>query len=190
MDGCSRLSDRSHSVRYRGWLVVPFLLASACTSAVGSAPPLPFPGATPPPSSAGGTPAYPEAPAPSATAMAVAVVDTALSYQGIPYVLGGENPTTGFDCSGLVQFVLAQYAIAVPRLVGDQFREGLPVKLKDLRAGDLVFFSTTGPGPTHVGIAIDRDRFVHAPNSRGVVRVEAVDTPYWHDRFVGARRLF
>lgn len=190
MDGLSRLSDRSQSVKHRGWLVAPLLLASSCAATVGSPPPLPFPGATPPPSSAGAAPTTSDVPAPSVAAMADAVVDTALSYQGIPYVLGGENPTTGFDCSGLVQFVLAQHAITVPRLVGDQFRVGLPVKLKDLRAGDLVFFSTTGLGPTHVGIAIDRDRFVHAPNSRGVVRVEAVDTPYWHDRFIGARRLF
>lgn len=188
MDELSRLSDRSHSVRRRGWLVVPLVLANACASTVGVPPPQPFPGLSPPSSTAVDALASPETLAPSP--LADAVVNTALSYQGTPYVFGGDNPRTGFDCSGLVQFVLAEHAITVPRLVGDQFRIGVPVRLADLRAGDLVFFSTTGPGPTHVGIAIDRDRFVHAPNSRGVVRIEAVDTPYWHNRFVGARRLF
>ncbi len=122
--------------------------------------------------------------------LAAAVVRTAMEYRGVRYVFGGADPVTGFDCSGLVQYVFQQHAVTLPRLVGDQFRLGHPVKLGDLREGDLVFFSTTGPGPTHVGIALDRDQFIHAPNSNGVVRIEHVDTTYWHTRFVGARRMF
>ena len=182
------------------------LAAAAGCATTGTARPSPFPGAppppepaaaAPPPAPAGVVPAPPPitstpiaAPAPaSAATPADAIVDTALSYRGVPYVLGGDDPKTGFDCSGLVRYVFAAHAIVVPRTVAEQYRVGLPVKLADLVPGDLVFFSTTGRGPTHVGIAISRDEFVHAPNSKGVVRVEPVDSPYWHDRFVGARRV-
>jgi cell wall-associated NlpC family hydrolase len=158
------------------------LLTSACASMAGPSQPSPFPGASHPPA------AVAAPPAPSG--LAAAVVRTAMEYRGTKYVLGGTDPVTGFDCSGLVQFVFQKNAVTLPRTVGDQFRTGHPVKLADLREGDLVFFSTTGPGPTHVGIALDRDQFIHAPNSNGVVRIEHVDTTYWHTRFIGARRMF
>ena len=64
-----------------------------------------------------------------------------------------------------------------------------PSARADVRAGDLVFFSTVAPGASHVGIALDDDEFVHAPSSNGVVRVERLTTTYWRTRFVGARRL-
>jgi cell wall-associated NlpC family hydrolase len=169
-------------------LLVLLITASGCVSAGVTLRPLPFPGATVPADS-------PSTPARSATEVpgaptVDALVETALSFRGIPYVFGGEDPQTGFDCSGLVQFVFARYSVAVPRTVADQFRAGIPVSLADLRPADLVFFSTTGPGPTHVGIAVSRDQFIHAPTTNGVVRVEPVDSTYWHERFVGARRLF
>lgn len=169
-------------------LLALFMVASGCASTGGTVGPLPFPGATPPPAPtiSAVNPASPVAGA----ADAGALVETALSFRGIPYVFGGADPQTGFDCSGLVQFVFARYSVEVPRTVGAQFRIGLPVTLADLRAADLVFFSTTGPGPTHVGIAVNRDQFIHAPTTNGVVRVEPVDSPYWHVRFVGARRVF
>ena len=63
------------------------------------------------------------------------------------------------------------------------------VSRDELRPGDLVFFSTVAPGVSHVGIALDDEEFVHAPNSRGVVRVERLTTEYWRTRFVGARRV-
>jgi cell wall-associated NlpC family hydrolase len=53
----------------------------------------------------------------------------------------------------------------------------------------LVFFNTTGVNPSHVGIAIGGDEFVHAPNSAGDVRVERLGARYWADRFVGIRRV-
>jgi cell wall-associated NlpC family hydrolase len=170
-------------------LVILLITASGCASTGGVARPQPFPGAPPPPEPTF-SPARLTPTAPGAPKAADALVDTALSYRGIPYVLGGEDPRTGFDCSGLVQFLFARYSVDVPRTVADQFRIGIPVGLADLRAADLVFFSTTGPGPTHVGIAVSRDQFIHAPTTNGVVRVEPVDSTYWHERFVGARRVF
>ena len=64
-----------------------------------------------------------------------------------------------------------------------------PVKPDDLEAGDLLFFTTVAPGPTHVAIAIGGDQFVHAPSSTGVVRVERLSTRYWATRYLGARRI-
>ena len=169
-------------------LLVLVMLTSGCVSTGVTARPLPFPGAAPPPEPPS-SPVRPAATVPSAPTVD-ALVETALSFRGIRYVLGGEDPQTGFDCSGLVQFVFARHSVDVPRTVAAQFRTGIPVSLVDLRAADLVFFSTTGPGPTHVGIAVSRDQFIHAPTTNGVVRVEPVDSTYWHQRFVGARRVF
>jgi cell wall-associated NlpC family hydrolase len=58
----------------------------------------------------------------------------------------------------------------------------------DVVPGDLLFFATIAPGPTHVAIAIGGDRFVHAPSSTGVVRVESLTAAYWSARYLGARR--
>jgi cell wall-associated NlpC family hydrolase len=104
----------------------------------------------------------------------------------VPYANAGTTPS-GFDCSGFTQWVFGQHGLWLPRESRDQFAEGTAVE--PVAAGDLVFFSTSGAGPSHVGIALDDDRFVHAPSSRGVVRIERMSTRYWHRRFVGARRL-
>jgi cell wall-associated NlpC family hydrolase len=122
-------------------------------------------------------------------ARSATVVRTALALRGTSYRWGGDSPTTGFDCSGLVQYVFQEEGIAVPRTVAEQFQAGMEVPQDDVAPGDLVFFSTTAAGPTHVGIAIDAYRFVHAPDTGGVVRVDAIGTPYWWSRLVGVRRV-
>lgn len=115
------------------------------------------------------------------------IAGTALSLRGTPYRNGGADPR-GFDCSGFVEYVFAQHGISVPRTVGDLYQSGTNVALSDLQAGDLVFFSTTAPGPTHVGMSIGGDEFVHAPSEAGVVRVERFSAAYWGTRLIGARR--
>ena len=117
-----------------------------------------------------------------------AVAEYALAFRGVPYRSGGATPA-GFDCSGLVQYVFAQYGINVPRIVEEQWQVGDKIKPKDVKPGDLLFFSTKGPGASHVAIALDADRFVHAPNSTGVVRVETLNSSYWGSRYIGARRI-
>jgi cell wall-associated NlpC family hydrolase len=119
---------------------------------------------------------------------ATAVVHTAESMLGKPYRTGGARPD-GFDCSGLVAYVFAREGISVPRDVKRQAAVGSKVSRTDVRGGDLVFFTTTGPGPTHVAIAVDRDRFIHAPKSGTVVRIESLRAPYWATRFLYGRRL-
>jgi len=117
-----------------------------------------------------------------------ALAGTALGLRGIPYRNGGSDPS-GFDCSGFTQYVFAQYGIALPREVREQFRVDKAVKPDDLAAADIIFFTTTDPGPSHVAIAIGGDEFVHAPSSTGVVRVEHLSSSYWSPRYLGARRV-
>jgi cell wall-associated NlpC family hydrolase len=117
-----------------------------------------------------------------------AVAEFALALRGVPYRFGGSDPA-GFDCSGLVKYVFERYGIFVPRVVEQQWQVGDKVKLRDIKAGDLLFFATSGSAVTHVAIALDSERFVHAPNSTGVVRVEALTSTYWGGHYVGARRI-
>jgi cell wall-associated NlpC family hydrolase len=158
-------------------------LASACAS-TGSVP-RPFPGA---PSVAGESVRPPEADAAAASGLASELLETALDLRGTPYRNGGSDPD-GFDCSGFTQWVFAQHGIALPREVREQYRAGERVRAEELAAGDLLFFSTTGSGATHVAIALGPGEFVHAPSSTGVVRVERLGSSYWAPRFVGARRV-
>jgi cell wall-associated NlpC family hydrolase len=116
------------------------------------------------------------------------VAGDALSFQGIPYRAAGADPS-GFDCSGLVQYVFARHGIAVPRSVAEQFRIGRDVDGGRLEPGDLVFFRINGRDVSHVGIAVGAGRFVHAPSARGTVRVSLLDAPYWAKRYAGARRV-
>jgi len=155
------------------------LLAAGCATTRVVRPPAP-----PPPDEA----ILPSSPVlPSGGLDGFALASTALSLQGVPYRSGGADPS-GFDCSGLVQFVLSRYGRSWPRVVRQQYEQGRPIRAEDIRPGDLVFFVTEGRHVSHVGIAIGGDRFVHAPNARGVVRVESLGSDYWSRRFVGARR--
>ena len=119
-----------------------------------------------------------------------AIAQFAMGFRGVPYRPGGADPA-GFDCSGLVQYVFAQYGISVPRVVEQQYEVGDTIRPSDIRPGDLIFFNTkkNGDGASHVAIAIGTDSFVHAPNSTGVVRVETLSSTYWGSRYVGARRV-
>jgi cell wall-associated NlpC family hydrolase len=115
-------------------------------------------------------------------------VETALSLRGVPYRAGGTT-RNGFDCSGFTRYVFGKHGIDLPRSVSEQVHEGKAVRRRDIAAGDLLFFKTEGRTANHVAISIDGEQFVHAPSSKGVVRVESLDTTYWSSRFVGARRV-
>ena len=158
-------------------ITVLFLTVFAAACATSGAVPRPFPGA----------PAEPPAP-PLSRLDTSAIVDTALSFRGVPYRSGGSDPD-GFDCSGLVQYVFARHGVALPRETREQFQLGTEVRLAGIEPGDLIFFRTTTDGPSHVGVAIGGDEFVHAPSTRGVVRVERFSAPYWANRIVGVKRM-
>jgi cell wall-associated NlpC family hydrolase len=119
------------------------------------------------------------------------VVLHALSQVGAPYQSAGRSPATGFDCSGLVQYVMSQGAgISLPRDTSNMSQTGLEVgTAEQLRPGDLVFFNTLGRPYSHVGIYVGGQRFIHAPTQGGFVGVVDMRLPYWQQRFDGARRL-
>jgi cell wall-associated NlpC family hydrolase len=177
-------------------LVAMAALATACASTGAVPRPFPTPGAAPPRTGAtvpspGTRYAVPPPDAGNGNAArfdAYALTGTALALRGTRYRDGGSDPG-GFDCSGFTQYVFGQHGLALPRDVKDQFEVGRKVRPAEIAQGDLIFFSTAGPGASHVGIAIGGDAFVHAPSSTGVVRVERMTAPYWSQRFVGARRV-
>jgi cell wall-associated NlpC family hydrolase len=164
------------------------VFSAACASTVSA--PRPFPMPAPPvarrpaaPADGAPRPAGPENPV-----HADAVVRAAMDLRGAPYRNGGSDPR-GFDCSGFTQYVFAQAGTGLPRETREQFLLGAPVSPGDQQPGDLLFFTTTAPGASHVGIALGHDQFVHAPSSRGVVRVESLTLPYWSGRLIGVRRI-
>jgi cell wall-associated NlpC family hydrolase len=160
-------------------------LSGACASTGGKPHPFPTPASGSKPAASAAPPSVPEF---RAAISEYEVVGTALDLRGVPYKNGGTDPG-GFDCSGFTQYVFAKYGVSLPREVRDQFNTGTPVDRKALEPGDLIFFTTTEPGASHVGIAVGGDEFVHAPSTSGVVRVERFSSSYWAPRFIGGRRV-
>src|SRR3954468_17862600 len=121
-----------------------------------------------------------------ARAEANGVVKTAVAQIGDGYAWGGSGPDA-FDCSGLTAYAFARAGVALPHTSTGQAALGRPVKRGDIRPGDLVFFSTAGPGASHVGIATGARTVVSATNA-GVME-HATDDAYWGGHYFGARRL-
>jgi hypothetical protein len=114
----------------------------------------------------------------------------AMSLIGVPYRWAGNTPASGFDCSGLVQYVLTRAAeIKLPRTTADMSRTGEVIDPDEIAPGDLVFFNTTGRPHSHVGIYVGKLRFVNAPSTGGTVRLDYLSNPYWAKRFDGIRRV-
>jgi cell wall-associated NlpC family hydrolase len=124
------------------------------------------------------------------TEKAQEILMQAFSLTGIQYKYGGSSPETGFDCSGFVRYVFNQATkITLPPTARAISQLGKSVKKDDLQPGDLVFFNTLKSAFSHVGIYIGGNKFIHAPRSGTVVRVEDMDNSYWSKRFNGAQRL-
>lgn len=115
------------------------------------------------------------------------IVSRAAKYKGVPYVFGGTTPK-GFDCSGYVQYVFKDCKAALPRLADEQALKGVFVTQRQLRPGDLVFFTTYLPGASHVGIYAGSGRFWSASSSKGVI-LSSLKDEYWKTRYYGARRV-
>jgi len=107
---------------------------------------------------------------------------------GTPYRYGGANPR-GFDCSGLVYYSYRKAGINVPRTTREQYRQSWHVGLDHLRPGDLIFFRISRAKPSHVGIYVGGDRFIHAPSRGKRVSYASLDDPYWRTRVIGAGRF-
>lgn len=110
-----------------------------------------------------------------------AVVTYAASFRGINYVYGGESPS-GFDCSGLMQYVYSHFGVSLPRTSFDQYSTGSSVSQSDLKPGDLVFFN----GASHVGMYVGNGLMIHAPHTGTVVQIAPVSS---NGGYCGARRV-
>lgn len=119
------------------------------------------------------------------------MVVVALSLIGTPYKYGGSSPETGFDCSGLVRYVLGlSSTVTLPRTSAEMFRMGgKEVSLDNLVPGDLIFFKVKSSRINHVAVYIGENRFVHAPSTGGFVRVDVLGKNYWQRYITGARRV-
>lgn len=202
-------ADRPAAIRQLCHAAVMMAALAAAGCASSGAVPKPFPGAKTPAARPAGTPpgiADPSPPTGAGDGAAASpngaiivpppldstpgslALATALDLRGVPYRNGGSDPS-GFDCSGLVQWVFARNGRALPREVREQFHVGREIDTADVRPGDLLFFDTGSNSASHVGIALDHETFVHAPRTNGVVRIERYTSSYWSRRYLGARRV-
>lgn len=114
------------------------------------------------------------------------IVSLAKQFWGVPYVWAGRSPG-GFDCSGFTSYVFSRMGISIPRMADEQFYSGM--RVNDLQPGDLVFFTTYEPGPSHVGIYVGNGQFIHASSGVGQVTVTSLSNEYYSSRYLGARRF-
>lgn len=113
----------------------------------------------------------PEAKPAVPTSTGNAVVEYAKNFVGIPYVYGGSSPDSGFDCSGFVKYVFANFGVQLPRTSYSQMNVGTPVSRSELIPGDLVVFRGGG----HVGIYAGNNCYIHAPQSGRNIIVEEMN---------------
>lgn len=103
----------------------------------------------------------------------------AMSLIGTPYRYGGNTPEAGFDCSGLIAYVYkTQARVTSPRTTAKLMQWGVQIAPSQLRSGDIVLFGKRDT-PTHAGIYVGENRFVHAPSTGGAVHLSHLQTRYW-----------
>ena len=127
------------------------------------------------------------------------VVAFALRQLGAPYRYAGTSPTTGFDCSGFVQYVYRHFGVAVPHATTLLIGVGRPIPRANARPGDIVVFASTAPGSTtagHAGIVVSAAgavpvRFMHASSARhgSGVKVSTIEGTGYETRFLQVRRV-
>lgn len=120
----------------------------------------------------------------SATVSDSNIIAYASNFLGIPYLWGGTSPSTGFDCSGFTQYVYAHFGIKLGRTTYDQINDGYGVSKDELQAGDLVFFGKNND-PTHMGIYVGNNTYIHSPRTGDVLKV----SPMTRSDYITARRV-
>lgn len=113
------------------------------------------------------------------------LINDAKSLMAVPYLWGGTTPA-GFDCSGFIQYVYQKQFVLLPRTTQEMWRYGTDTA--EIKAGDLVFFETYEPGPSHAGIYIGNGEFIHAGSSTGVA-IEKLETSYYKQRYFGHKSI-
>ncbi len=115
------------------------------------------------------------------------LVEEAQKCIGVPYRFGGTE-LSGFDCSGFMQYIFNKKGITLPRAADEQFAYGKNISVNLLEPGDLVFFTTYESGVSHSGMYLGDGYFISATTSQGVA-IATLKDGYWHDRYLGARRV-
>lgn len=111
---------------------------------------------------------------------------------GTPYKWGGSSTATGFDCSGMIQFVYKNaLGVNLPRTARDMAAASRKIPDSRLKAGDLVFFNTGGAHRySHVGLYIGNGEFIHAPSSGKTIKTEKLSSPFYAKNYLGAHTFF
>ena len=118
------------------------------------------------------------------------VILQGLKLVGVRYRLGGNDESSGLDCSGFVRLVFKDsIGASLPRTAQEMSEVGQRVDTSQLKPGDLVFFNTMRRTFSHVGIYLGDNHFMHAPRTGAEVRVESMESSYWVKRYNGARRI-
>ncbi|WP_028593889.1 NlpC/P60 family protein [Paenibacillus assamensis] len=117
-----------------------------------------------------------------------AVINTAYSYLGVPYVWGGTTPA-GFDCSGFLNYVFGKHNVELPRTAHDIYKNA-GTAVKNPQKGDLVFFSSSGSRITHIGIYLGDNQYIHASSGKVKgVTVSSLGSSWSSKTYVGAKRV-
>jgi cell wall-associated NlpC family hydrolase len=116
------------------------------------------------------------------------VVAYAKTFLGTKYVYGGTKPSTGFDCSGYVKYVLAKYGYSIPRTSSSQYSGTTRIKKSELKLGDLIFFGSSGK-VNHVGMYIGNNNFIHAENKDTGVCISSLSSSYYSSHYIGCGRV-
>ena len=115
------------------------------------------------------------------------IADYALQYVGYPYVYGGEDPS-GFDCSGFMQYVFANFGYSINRTATAQLQNGYYVERDNLKPGDIIYFGS-GSVASHVGLYIGDGKFVHAQSSATGVVISSLSENWYASRYLCAHRI-
>lgn len=119
----------------------------------------------------------------------IKIVSAAYDLLGKPYIYG-DSGRKGYDCSGLVYSIyMKELGIRLPRSASEQSGWGIAVKKNQLIPGDLIFFNTSGKSISHVGIYIGEGNMIHASSGKKQVRIDSIDTDYYRNRYIMARRI-
>lgn len=124
--------------------------------------------------------------APAASGNGSSVVSKAKSYIGSKYIYGGMTPS-GFDCSGFTSYIYKQFGVSLNRTAAGQYSNGTAINRSQLQAGDLVMFGKSGIN--HVGIYMGGGMMVHAANPSRGVTTDTINSGYYNNNYVGARRV-
>jgi len=166
--------------------------AAANLGGPSSSMPVPFPVPSPPSSvssqaapTRGGSPRDR-----AARSWSSGMASQALSYRGMPYRFGAASPRSGFDCSGLIYYLLRQRGLNPPRTAAGYRTYGHPVARGHWQTGDLILFANTYKrGVSHIGVYLKDGKFVHAASTRQGVRVDSLYSGYFAAKYWGARRI-